>query len=82
VRPGDLIGNAPGPGWGVVAVAAEVLRELGFDVIDDPDPADSILGAFHVSATPPGYDADGQIPLDLRARIASLATVAIAPEQD
>ena len=77
--PEELLDGAPGEGWGVLSVPVGHLRRLGFMVVFDPDVHDARFGAFHVSATPPEYDADGQIPLALRAALAAGATVVKAP---
>ena len=71
----DILRNAPGDGWLVASIEAAALIELDFAVRFDDDAMDDLLGKHHVSARPPAYDDEGQIPLELRARIAAAAAV-------
>lgn len=79
VDPQGLADAAPGPGWGVVAVQTEAMRAVGFTVGREVDANDPMFGNFHVSATPREYDVDGQIPLEIRAALASCARVILVP---
>ena len=81
VDPRRLAAAAPGPGWGVVAVQTEALRGVGFTVGREPDANDPVFGDFHVSATPPDYDVDGQIPPEIRTAMATFARVVLMPAQ-
>lgn len=81
VDPQRLADAAPGTGWGVVAVQTEAMRRVGFTVGRQIDANDPVFGDFHVSATPPRYDADGQIPIEIRTALASFARVILMPVQ-
>ena len=79
VDPEELLETVPEPGWGVVSIQTDAVRSEGFEVEREVDAADPRFGEFHVSALPPAYDADGQIPLPLRTNLAAAAQVRIQP---
>lgn len=76
----QLLGEAPGIGWGVLSISAGTLRGLGFKVFLDADLDDLALGNAHVSAMPPIYDVDGQIPQDVRVALAMVSQWVIRPD--
>lgn len=63
--------RAPGPGWGILALNVTTLERLGFVIAPVVDADDPVIGHAHVLATPPAYDEDGQIPLELREAMAA-----------
>jgi hypothetical protein len=75
----QVLAGAPGEGWGVGRVPADVVRVLGFEVRPAPT-SEPELGHVHVEAMPPVTEA-GQIPAELRARLALQSTWAIPPER-
>jgi hypothetical protein len=75
--PAAVNSAAPGTDWGVAAIRAGELRQLGFEIRSDPTD-DSELGRAHISAVPPEL-VDGQIPLAVREAIAMRAFWAIHP---
>ena len=77
--PTSLLASAPEPGWGIVVVTSEALITLGFVVSLEPDERDLRNGEAHVSATPPYYTEEGQLPIDLAEAIASAARWLIRP---
>lgn len=79
VEPQSLVDAAPGEGWGVVSIQTEAIRDVGFVVNREIDEEDPVFGPFHVSATPPAYDEEGQIPLQIRSALAGRAKVVLAP---
>lgn len=74
-----LLAGAPGPGWGILTIRAGDARSIGFAVAADPDPSDPVCGAAHTSLAPPLWDSGGQIPLDLRERLAARASWLVEP---
>ncbi len=71
----DLLQGAPSAGWLVASIEAGTLTELGFELRFEEDEADERIGKHHVSARPPAYDSEGQIPLEIRGAVSAAATV-------
>ena len=75
--PQQVLIGAPSNTWGVLAVSAGTLRELGSRVVRERVPGMHV-GEAHVSATPPAYE-DAQIPLELQLRLAVLCEWILIP---
>ncbi len=77
-----LLDAPPDPGgWGVASISVGALRALGFTVRREIDATDAIKGEAHVAAVPSEYAEDGQIPQEVRARMASAATWERQPDR-